>query len=214
MVDQNGVYHINSVDEITQWEVIVCVPKISDYFLKPALQEMLDQYPFEIFNFHSDRGSEFINRIDEHLLNRLLIHQAKSRSHHCNNNALVEGKNGSIVRKNLGFFHINQGLSDKFNKFFKDWFNPYLNYHRPCGYVTEVETDFKGRERKIYGQYTTPYEKLKEISQEENKSFLKEDITFELLDKIAYNMSNNEFASLMRKQQYELFDINSLLKSR
>lgn len=213
-VSQNDVFHINSVDEITQWEVVVCVPQITEHYLLPALKSMLDQYPFAIFNFHSDRGSEFINRVVEYLLNKLLIHQTKSRSRHCNDNALVEGKNGSVIRKNLGFFHVNQSLVDKFNDFFTDWFNPYLNYHRPCGFVTEVVTDFKGREKKIYGQYTTPYEKLKEISKEQKNNFLKPGIAFEELDTIAYNMSDNEFTRLMRKHQYELFDINSLLKSR
>jgi hypothetical protein len=213
-VSQSNVFHINSIDEITQWEAVVCVPQISEFYLLPALQSMLDQYPFIIFNFHSDRGSEFINRIVAHLLNKLLIHQTKSRSRHCNDNALVEGKNGSVIRKNLGFFHVNQSLVNKFNNFFKTWFNLYLNYHRPCGFVTEVITDFKGREKKIYGQYTTPFEKLKEISKEQNKNFLKPGISFEKLDGIAYNMSDNEFTALMRKHQYELFDINSLLKSR
>ena len=213
-VSQNDIYHINSVCEITQWEVVVCVPKISEYFLEPALKFMLDQYPFTIFNFHSDRGSEFINHIVEKLLNKLLIHQTKSRSRHCNDNALVEEKNGAVIRKNLGFFHVNQNLSDKFNDFFKTWFNPYLNYHRPCGFVTEITTDFKGREKKIYGEYTTPYEKLKEISKEQNINFLKQGVSFEQLNRMAYNMSDNDFAKIMRKQQYELFDINSLLKSR
>lgn len=213
-VSQNDVYHINSIDEITQWEIVVCVPRISELFLEPALTFLLNQYPFVIFNFHSDRGSEFINRIVAHLLNKLLIHQTKSRSRHVNDNALVEGKNGSVLRKNLGFFHINQSLVDKFNDFFSKWFNPYLNFHRPCGYVTEVVTDFKGREKKIYGQYTTPYEKLKEISKEKNRNFLKNSLLFGEMDKMAYNMSDNDFVRLVRKHQYELFDINSLLKSR
>ena len=127
--------------------------------------------------------------------------------------ARLSGKNGSILRKNLGYFHINSGLSGEYNDFFKSWFNPYLNYHRPCGYVTEVTTDYKGREKKIYGEYTTPYEKLKSISKEKKTSFLKPTFTFEEMDTFAYNMSDNEYASLMRKQQYKLFDINSLLKS-
>jgi len=212
-VHQSDVFHINSVDEITQWEIAICVPHISEAYLYPALKLLLAQYPFHIFNFHSDRGCEFINKLIAQLLNKLLIHQTKSRSKHCNDNALIEGKNGSILRKNLGYFHINSGLSGEYNDFFKSWFNPYLNYHRPCGYVTEVTTDYKGREKKIYGEYTTPYEKLKSISKEKKTSFLKPKFTFEEMDTFAYNMSDNEYASLMRKQQYKLFDINSLLKS-
>ena len=213
-VHQRDVYYINVVDEITQWENAICVPQISERYLLPALTLLLTQYPFVIFNFHSDRGSEFINKIVAKLLDKLLIHQTKSRSRHCNDNALIEGKNGSIIRKNLGYFHVNKALSKEINYFFINWFNLYLNYHRPCGYVTEVTIDYKGREKKIYGEYTTPYEKLKSISKEKKTSFLKPEFSFEEMDKIAYNMSDNEFATLMRKQQYRLFDINSLLKSQ
>lgn len=212
-VHQRDVYHINSIDEVTQWEIIVCVPQISELYLMPALELLLSQYPFTIFNFHSDRGSEFINHIVAELLNKLLIHQTKSRSKHVNDNALIESKNGSILRKNLGFFHINQAQADDYNNFFQTWFNPYLNYHRPCGFVTETRIDYKGREKKIYGQYTTPYEKLKEISKRTNKNYLKKGITFEKLDQRAYAMSDNEFAGKMRKQQYTLFDTSAFLKS-
>jgi signal transduction histidine kinase len=79
-----------------------------------------------------------------------LIQQTKSRSRQCNDNALVECKNGAVVRKNLGFYHIHPSLVKKYNIFFRTWFNPYLNNHRPCGFVTEVVTDHKGREKKIY----------------------------------------------------------------
>ncbi|EKD94613.1 MAG: integrase catalytic subunit [uncultured bacterium] len=213
-VFQSDICHINSVDEITQWEVIICVPQITERYLLPALEILLEEYPFIVFNFHSDRGGEYINYLVSHLLNKLLINQTKSRSRHVNDNALIEGKNGSVLRKNLGYFHINQSLVDKYNDFFIKWFNPYLNYHRPCGYITDIITDFKGRERKVYGQYTTPYEKLKEVSKYKKQNFLKKDINFEKFDKIAYKESDNEYTAKMRKQQYRLFDINNLLNAR
>ncbi len=100
-VSQKDVYHINSVDEITQWEIVFCVPQLSESCMLPALQEIFDQYPFRIFNFHSDRGHETINYLVADLLQRLLIKQTKSRSYHSGDNALVETKNGSIIRKNM-----------------------------------------------------------------------------------------------------------------
>jgi hypothetical protein len=213
-VHQEAVYHINAVDEVTQWQVVVCVPHITEECLVNALSIIIDQFPFQIHNFHSDRGSEFINHVVAKLLQKLLIHQTKSRSRQCDDNALVECKNGAVIRKNLGFYHINPSLVKKHNIFFRSWFNPYLNNHRPCGFVTEVVTDHKGRERKIYGLYTTPYEKLKEtIKEHKNKSILKPELSLELLDTIAYKYSDNDFAAQMRKRQYELFDISSFLKS-
>src|SRR3989344_3799956 len=207
-VHQRDVYYINAVDEITQWEVVVCVPVIAESCLLPALQILLDSFPFVIFNFHSDRGSEFINRIVAHLLNKLLINQTKSRSRQCNDNALAETKNGSVIRKNMGYGHMDKKIVATTNTFYQTYFTPYLNFHRPCGYVTETIRDHKGRERNIYGQYTTPYEKLKEISNVQNKNFLKPGQSFEKLDTIAYKMSDNEFAKLVREKQDTLFQLN------
>ncbi len=209
---QRDVYHIHAIDEVTQWEVVICVPQISEAYLKPALELLLELFPFVVFNFHSDRGSEFINHTVAEILNKLLINQTKSRSRHCNDNALIESKNGSVLRKNMGYFHINKGLVGEVNIFYQEYFVPYLNYHRPCGFVTEIRKDTKGRERKIYGQYTTPYEKLKEVSQQQKKNFLKKGLTFADLDKIAYCKSDNEFAKMMREKQNELFKKNELLE--
>jgi transposase InsO family protein len=60
---------------------------------------MLRQFPFRILGFHSDNGSEFINHVVAELLNKLLIEQTKSRPRRCNDNALVECKNGAVIRK-------------------------------------------------------------------------------------------------------------------
>lgn len=211
-VHQRDVYHINMVDEITQWEVVVCVPMISERYLLPALKRMLKQFPFKIFNFHSDRGAEFINYVVAELLNKLLIEQTKSRSRHSNDNALVESKNGTVIRKNMGYVHINCEAAEMISDFFEKWFNPYLNYHRPCLYVTEVKVDDKGRETKIHGQATVPYEKLKEVSIQLKTNFLNSKITFKKLDEFAYQESDNQFARKMRKEETKLFDIINKMK--
>ena len=79
MDSSKGVYHINAVDEVTQWEIIASVERISEAYLVPVLETMLAQFPFVIRGFHSDNGSEFVNSIVAQLLNKLLIHFIKSR---------------------------------------------------------------------------------------------------------------------------------------
>lgn len=199
---EKGVYHINLVDEVTQWEIVGAVEKISEHYLKPLLEDALEQFPFKIKGFHSDNGSEFINKVVAQLLNKLLIQQTKSRARHCNDNALIEGKNGSIVRKYIGYIHIPQRYAPALNQFYKERFNVYLNYHRPCGFATK-RIDKKGKEKKVYDVYLTPYEALK--SHPRALNFLKEGISFEKLDKIAYQQSDNEFAQEMQKAKIELF---------
>lgn len=199
---EKGVYHINLVDEATQWELVACVEKISEYYLTPILKKILEQFPFRVINFHSDNGSEFINQVVARLLNKLLIKQTKSRARRSNDNALVEGKNGSVVRKHMGRNFISQKYAGLINEFYENYFNVYLNFHRPCGFAT-IKVDALGKEKKVYNVYQTPYEALK--SHPRARIFLKESISFEKLDKVAYEKSDNEFAALMQKAKVELF---------
>lgn len=199
---KKGVYHINSIDEVLQWQIVASVEQISESYLEPILSLLIDQYPFQIFEFHADNGSEYINHIVVKLLNKLLIKLTKSRSRHCNDNALVECKNGAVIRKHMGYFYINQKYAPEINDFYMKYFNPYLNFHRPSGFAS-LKTDKKGKQKKVYNLYQTPYEALKGIT--EGHNFLKPEISFEKLDKIAYEYSDNEFAAIMEKEKQKLF---------
>ncbi len=210
-VSQKDVYHINCVDEITQWEIVFCVPQLSESCMKPALLEIFEQYPFYLFNFHSDRGKETINYVVADLLQRLVIKQTKSRSYHSGDNALVETKNGSVIRKNMGWEHINQKMCDPINMYYKKYFNPYLNFHRPCAYPT-IETDSKGKKKKVYNRYEMPYEFLKSLPKA--KEYLKQGITFERLDEIAYSHSDNAFATICEKKRENCFKKSEILTDK
>ena len=118
MDKEKGVYHINIVDEVTQWEIIGCVERISEEYLLPLLEDLLSQFPFVIHNFHSDNGSEYINKVVAKLLNKLLISQTKCRPRHSNDNGLVEGKNNFVIRKHIGYRFIDKGYARIFNKFY------------------------------------------------------------------------------------------------
>jgi transposase InsO family protein len=143
-----GVYHINAVDGVTQYEGVATCERISEAFLIPVLEALLQSFPFVIKGFHSDNGSEYINHHVAELLNKLLVkEQTKSRSRHSNDNALAESKNGAIIRKHLGYSHIPQRFATLVNVFCRDHLNPYLNFHRPCLFA-ETITDAKGRQRK------------------------------------------------------------------
>jgi transposase InsO family protein len=143
---QKGVYHINAVDEVTQFEVVCTVEKISEIYLIPALDQLLETFPFTILGFHSDNGSEYINKRVAELLEKLRIEFTKSRSRHSNDNALAESKNGAVVRKLFGYSHIPQRWAPLINDFNQQHLNPYLNFHRPC-FFPETQTDDKGKQR-------------------------------------------------------------------
>jgi len=201
---EKGVYHINAVDEVTQWELVAAVNRISEHHLMPALETMLAGFPFVICGFHSDNGSEFINKTVAKLLTTLLIRFTKSRPRHTNDNGLVESKNGSVVRKHLGYAHIPQSYATAMNQYHRDFLNIYINFHRPCFFAVPI-IDQKGKIKKTYPyrKVMTPYEKLKSLP--EAGSFLQPGVTIKMLDDIANQMSDNEFAERMVKARYNLF---------
>ena len=201
---QKGVYHINAVDEVTQWEIVASVSKITEYDLEPMLEDILNQFPFRIKGFHSDNGGEYVNHTVSKLLNKLLIRFTRSRPRRPDDNGLVESKNGSVIRKNLGYAHIPQGCASLLNVYHRENLNPYINYHRPCFFPVAV-IDHKGKVKNTYPYETikTPYEKLKSLPQVE--TCLRPGITLKTLDAIANQMSDNQSAERMVKARFRLF---------
>jgi transposase InsO family protein len=201
-----GVYHINAVDEVTQWQVVGAVEAITQTHLEPVLRGILGQFPFPIRGFHSDNGSEFINESVSGLLKRLLIEQTKSRPRKSNDNGLVESKNGAVIRKHMGYGYIAQGQAPAIHAFYQRNFNPYLNFHRPCGQA-ELITDPKGKEKYVYRRYATPWEMLRELSQNlpQGQSYLKPDLTIPALDQMANSHSDTESARRMQEAKRKLF---------
>ena len=198
-----GVYHINAVDEVTQWEIAAAVPRISEAYLEPVLAAVLAQFPFVIHGFHSDNGSEFINQTVARLLNKLMIEQTKSRPRHCTDHGLAETKNGAILRKHMGWGHIQAAHADPIQQFYNAHLNPYLNYHRPCAQA-DVEVDAKGRKRRRYRRYQTPLETL--LSLPQPQQYLRPGLTLATLQRIAGLMSDTEAARRMQQAKHRLLD--------
>lgn len=200
---EKGVYHINAVDAVTQWEVVGCTARISELYLLPVLEAILHQFPFRISGFHSDNGSEFVNRKVAEMLNKLLAEFTRSRPNRSSDNALVEGKNGAIVRKHIGYGHIAAEHAERIQRFYTAYFNPYLNFHRPCGFA-QLSVDERGRRRRKYRRedYATPYEKLRSLTGAHR--YLKEGIGWDLLNQTAYTHSDTEAAVRMMRAKAEM----------
>ena len=197
-----GVYHINAVDEVTQWQVVGATAQISEVYLLPVLKAMLAQFPFRIRGFHSDNGSEYINRQVADLLNKLLIEQTKSRPRRSTDNGLVESKNGAVVRKHMGFTHIAARHAAAIEVFYEECFNLYLNFHRPCG-VPELVVNAKGKSKRVYRWYATPWEILRQLPG--LAGHLRSNVTVQELEQKARTQTDNEAAQEMQRRKEQLF---------
>ena len=200
-----GLYHLNLVDEVTQFQFIGSVEHIHASCLAPVLEALLRAFPFTLHGFHADNGAEFINRNVATLLQALHIDTfTKSRARRSTDNALVESKNGSVVRKHLGYGHIPSRYAERVNTFNQQILSPYLNFHRPCFFPSE-EMDAKGRVRKRYrdADIMTPYEKLKSLPNA--AACLQPRTTFAQLDAVASALSDNEAAHALNQARDRLF---------
>jgi hypothetical protein len=133
---QKGAYHINAVDEVTQFEMVGSVEKISEAYLIPILAQMLDSFPFVIRGLHADNGSEYINR------------------------------NAAIVRKQFGYLHISKKWAPQMNDFNVNYLCRYINNHRPCFFPEiKIDAKGKQRKAYPYRNMMTPYDKLKSLAE-------------------------------------------------
>src|ERR1700674_5317144 len=177
---RKGLYHINAVDRVTQFEIVATCEQLSEAYLLPVIETMLDSFPFSILGFHADCGSEYINHKVAEMLDKLRVEFNKSRPRHSNDNALAESKNGAVVRKHMGYGYIAAPHAAAMEAFYEQHFNPYLNFHRPCG-VPESVVDHKGKVKKKYGWYATPWEILRQLPN--LASHLNPAVTIEELDR-------------------------------
>ncbi len=204
---EKGVFHVNLVDEVTQWEHVGTVRAISQNCLLKVLRELIESCPFKVLGFHADNGSEYINHRVAEMLNSLHIPEfTKSRPRRSNDNALVESKNGNVIRRCFGYGHIPKLFDREVNVFSRDVLTPYLNLHRPCLFPTEV-VDPKGKatRRYRYQDTMTPFEKLKSLPGAEQ--YLKPDITIAALERGAKAVSDLDAAIALNNARDRLFDL-------
>lgn len=201
-----GLYHINAVDCVTQWEVVATVQTISEAYLLPVIEQMLEQFPFEVLGFHADNGSEYVNHRVARMLDKLRIEFTRSRPRRSNDNGLAETKNGAVVRKLFGYAHIPQRHAARFNTFCREFLNPFLNFHRPCLFATDKpDANKPGRIKRVYRakDVMTPLDKLTSLP--DAATFLREGITFEHLRALATALSDVQAGEELNEARAALF---------
>jgi transposase InsO family protein len=201
-----GLYHINAVDCVTQWQVVATVQTISEAHLLPVIEQMLAQFPFAILGFHADNGSEYVNHAVARMLEKLRIEFTRSRPRHSNDNGLAETKNGAVVRKEFGFAHIPQRHAARFNTYCREYLNAFLNFHRPCLFSTDVADPNKpGRFKRVYRPQDamTPLDKLASLPAV--NACLREGITLEHLHALATALTDVQAAEELNEARAALF---------
>ena len=102
----------------------------------------------------------------------------------------------------MGFTHIPAPHAVVIEAFYEKYFNPYLNFHRPCGVPQEV-VNAKGKTRRVYRWYATPWEILRQLPV--LAGYLKEDVTITELEQRAQAKTDVGAAREMQQAKQKLF---------
>lgn len=103
--DNNGdfYYSLDAVDIATGWTETITVRSKGERIVAAGLEQLQLRFPFHIAGIHSDNGSEFINHHLFKWCETRKINFSRGRASHSNDQAHVEQKNWSVVRRNVGY---------------------------------------------------------------------------------------------------------------
>ncbi|MBK8460143.1 MAG: transposase family protein [Micropruina sp.] len=107
--DNNGAFHysLDATDVATGWTETITVRSKGERIVATALEQLQIRFPFHLAGIHSDNGSEFINH---HLTRWCAARQisfSRGRASHSNDQAHIEQKNWSVVRRNVGYYRYD-----------------------------------------------------------------------------------------------------------
>jgi hypothetical protein len=152
----------------TGWTELGALLRRSEADVINALNEMRSLIPFPMLGIDTDNGGEFINYelIDWCQKNEITF--TRSREYKKNDQAHVEEKNGSIVRRIVGYERYEGSASrDLLAKLYKIA-RLYINHFQPCLKLVSKER-LGARVRKKYSKAQTPYQRaLNSVSISEN----------------------------------------------
>ena len=93
-----GVFHINGVEGVTQYQFAGCVERICERRPLPVLERLLAAFPFVVQGFHSHNISHYVNHQGAALLKELGLEKfAKPRQRPYNNDVSAESQEGSVI---------------------------------------------------------------------------------------------------------------------
>jgi len=101
---------------------------------------------------------------------------------------------GWMIRKHIGYGYIDSSHAEAIDSFYREYLNPYLNYHRPCAQA-DVKIDEKGRKRVCYKRYQTPLETL--LLLDSPAQYLRDGLSINALKRIGAAIGDTDAARRM-----------------
>ena len=154
------VRSLNLTDMRTGWVFTRSTRNNAHVHVLAALQDALEQIPFEVTGLDFDNGGEFINHavIDWAAGRRIFF--TRSRPYRKNDQATIESKNNHLVRRYAFYWRYDTPEALQLLNQLWPLVNDRLNYFTPTKKPVGWDTDRTGRRRRVYDEPATPFDRL------------------------------------------------------
>lgn len=153
------LYTLTATDIATGWTECVAVANKTQLAVSAAIHHIRQRLPFPLLGLDSDNGSEFINETLLRYCREEHITFTRSRPYQKNDQAHVEQKNWSVVRRTVGYdrFETPEQLA-LLNSLYSD-LRLFINFFQPVfKLIAKEQSD--GKTIKRYDTPSTPYRRV------------------------------------------------------
>jgi hypothetical protein len=154
------VYSVNQTDILTGWVETRAVLGKGEKVVNEALEDMEGIFPFKILGIDSDNGGEFINYHLWERCKRQKIEFTRGRSYKKDDNAHIEQKNWTHVRKLMGWARYDtQKAANAMNNLYRNELHLFMNLFMPSMKLIKKER-IGSRSRPRHDKPQTPLDRV------------------------------------------------------
>lgn len=195
---------VTMVDIATIWTETRAVFGRGSNVTFDAIRDIEHRLPFLIVGYDADNGGEVLNRhlFDYFHTDRLSkglppVAVTRSRAYCKNDNAHVEQRNDTLVRKYLGYERLEfRELVPLINYYYAEIVCPLINHFMPT-FKLEDKVRIKSRTRRIYKDPQTPYQRLMDSAYLSENQKLRLKLTHESLNPVTLSKLESRVRKLI-----------------
>lgn len=158
-------YTVNQTDILTTWVESRAILGKGEKAVVDALDEMAQAFPFQLRGIDSDNGSEFINWHLFRYCESHTIQPFRGRPYKKDDNAHIEQKNWTHVRKLMGWDRYDtQEAVDMMNDLYRNELSLFMNLFLPSMKLLRKKR-VGSRLTRVYDKPKTPLQRVEESKQ-------------------------------------------------
>jgi hypothetical protein len=163
------IHTISAVDIATNWWEGQAIAVRSQHAAKEGLSQMRPRFPFRIRELHPDNDSALVNDLLWDWTQQEKIRLSRSRPYKKNDNAWVEQKNWTHVRKVVGYRRFDTTTELRLLNEIYSVLRIYKNFCLPSIRL-KSKTREEGRIKRVYDQPCTPFQRVMASNQIDRKT--------------------------------------------